>query len=84
MFFIKDNILHYLFLMTFFSFDLQLESFGVNPNEFKQTVMSHIFNAFVEPWEVENCKKKTVWLSKDFLLDMEGFECTYLTLIKYT
>ncbi len=43
--------------MTYYSFDLQLESFGVDPNEFKQVVTTHIFNAFVEPWEVENCKK---------------------------
>ncbi len=72
MFFIKDNILHYLFLMTFFSFDLQLESFGVNPNEFKQTVMSHIFNAFVEPWEVENCKEKDCVVEQRFLTRYGG------------
>ncbi len=53
--------------MTYYSFDLQLESFGVNPNEFKQVVTSHIFNAFVEQWEEEICKKNDCVVEQTFL-----------------
>ncbi len=52
--------------MKFYSFDLQLESFGVDPDEFKEVVTTRIFNTFVELWEVKNHKKNTVWLSRSF------------------
>ncbi len=45
-------------LLTYYSFDLQLESFEVNLNEFKQVVTLRIFNAFVKPWEDENHKNR--------------------------
>ncbi len=58
--------------MSYHSFDLQLESFGVDPNEFNQVVTTHIFNAFLKPWEVENRKKNNCVVEQRFLTKYGG------------
>lgn len=61
-----------LIFWSYYSFDLQLESFGVDPNEFKQAVPSRIFNAFIEPWEEENRKKNDCVVEQRFLTKYGG------------
>ena len=51
---------------------MQLESFGVDPNEFKEVAPTRIFNAYVEPWEDEVRKKNDIVIEQRFLTKYGG------------
>jgi len=49
------------------AFDLDLENFGVDTNQYKEDVPSRLFHAWVEDWELEHLKKQCP-LSETLLL----------------
>ncbi len=61
----------YVLLRISCRFDLQLEDFGVDPDEYKDVETTCIFNAFVEPWE-EECHSKNDCVVERFLTKYGG------------
>lgn len=64
------------------AFDLDLENFGVDTNQYKEDVPSRLFHAWVEDWELEHLKKQCP-LSETLLLQKyKNLSCSTSPTIK--